>query len=328
MVELGALDVRPLLAAPERAAALRELVERAVRRQPADAILLSAGLDTSIIATVAVAAGHRPQAVTVCWDANAPDHDYAQELAERLELPHRVVWASGPALLAAMPAVIRILRSFDPMELRNSVVQYLGLAQAAALGALTCYVGDAADELFAGYSYMVAMDPPRLAAYTRELAGFMRFSAPRLGAALGVTVLSPYLDPEVVRFAVDCPSALKVGERAGERHGKWLLRLAFAHTLPERFCWRTKTAAEYGSGSTQLPSAVPELNLTAEQAAAAQEGVRLRDREHAYYYRLFRDAFPPPQDLDPAAPKRCPACGGPAPVTRSRYCPTCGAYPI
>jgi asparagine synthase (glutamine-hydrolysing) len=307
-------------------------VQRSVERRKAEAILLSAGLDTSIVASAAAAAGHRPLAVTVCWDGGAPDYGYAADLAARLELKHHVVWAGEVELMAAMPAVIRVLRSFDPMELRNAVVQHVGLVAASADGARSCYVGDAADELFAGYSYMVRMAPEALAAYSRELAGFMRFSAGRLGAALGVEVVSPYLDQEIVDFAVELPPAQKVGDHLGERHGKWLLRLAFADDLPERFTWRTKTPAEYGSGSTRLREAALErLDEDAFQAVcqtAGAEGVHLRDREQAFYYRVFREAFPAPRSLDMGAPKRCPECAAPTPDSRSRYCAICGAYPI
>lgn len=313
-------------------AALRRLLEGAVRARPAEGILLSGGLDTSILVALAHALGQRPVAVTVCWDRAAPDYAYAAELTGRLGLAHHVVWAGAEVLLGALPAVIRSLGSFDPMELRNSVVQYLGLARLAQLGIRSAWVGDGADELFAGYSYMAAMDPDRLAAYSRELAGFMRFSAPALGAAVGVQVVSPYLDQAIVAFAAALDPREKVGWREGERHGKWVLRRAGEDLLPERFVWRTKTPAEYGSGSTRLAEVVLERlpedafeRLRAE--ALARDGVRLRDREQAFYYGLFREQFGPPRER-PGAGRRCPACQGLLADVQSRYCGCCGAYPV
>ncbi len=313
------------------AARLRALLERAVRQRPADGILLSAGLDTSALAALACSLGFRPMAVTVCWDHGAPDYAYAAELAGRLGLEHHVVWADGDVLLAAVPRVVRVLRSFDPMELRNSTVQYLGLRELARLGATTAWVGDAADELFAGYSYMAAMEPDQLAAYTRDLVGFMRFSAAPLGQALGVTVRSPFLDPAVVDFAVGLDPREKVGWRGGERHGKWVLRQAVAKLLPPAFVWRTKTPAEAGSGSARLAE-VAEQRLSEEAfeqlraEAQASDGVRLRDREQAFYYRLYRAEFGPPREQ--AGEARCPECAGALGDPRSRYCACCGAYPI
>ena len=313
------------------AARLRQLLESVVWGRPAEGILLSAGLDTSAIAALAHAGGVRPLAVTVCWDEGVPDYGFATELARRLGFQHHVVWAGDQALLEAMPDVIAVLRSFDPMELRNSAVQYLGLRALRESGVRSAWVGDGADELFAGYSYMTAMEPDVLSAYTRELASFMHFSATPLGDSLGVEVLSPYLEREMIDFGVGLSPLDKVGERGGERHGKWVLRLAIEDLLPPRFVWRTKTPAEYGSGSTRLETAVldrlsePEFDdLQAE--AIADDGVRLRDREQALYYRLYRAQFGPPR-AEPGEP-RCPACQAPLVNPRSRYCGCCGEYPV
>jgi asparagine synthase (glutamine-hydrolysing) len=313
------------------AAQLRDLRHRAVLEHPAEGILLSAGLDTSAIAAVAHAGGFRPRAVTVCWDQEAPDYRFATELAQRLGLQHQIVWAGEEALLNAMPAVIGILRSFDPMELRNSVVQYLGLRALGEWGVRSAWVGDGADELFAGYSYMTAMLPEALSAYTRDLAGFMRFSATPLGKAVGVEVLSPYLEADIVAFAVELDPAEKVGRREDELHGKWVLRLAVQDLVPTSFVWRTKTPAEHGSGSTRLESAVlSRFNQTEFEAARTEalvgDGVRLRDREQAFYYRLYREQFGPPR-VEPGEP-RCPDCQGPLLSLQSRYCGRCGRYPI
>jgi asparagine synthase (glutamine-hydrolysing) len=270
-------------------------------------------------------------AVTVCWDEGVPDYGFATELVKRLGLEHKIVLADDHVLLEAIPEVIAILRSFDPMELRNSTVQYVGLRLLRDNGVRSAWVGDGADELFAGYSYMAAMEPDALRAYTRELASFMRFSATPLGDSLGVEVLSPYLDQEMVQFAVGLSPLEKVGERDGERHGKWVLRLAVEDLLPARFVWRTKTPAEYGSGSTRLETAVldrlspPEFEQISANALM-EDGVRLRDREQAFYYRLYRQQFGPPR-AEPGDP-RCPACQAPLANPRSRYCARCGEYPV
>ncbi len=313
------------------AAELRRLLARIVRERPADGILLSAGLDTSALAALAHEGGCHPLAVTVCWDREAPDFAFAVELARRLGLEHHVIWADADALLGAMPEVVGVLRTFDPMELRNSAVQYVALRELARLGARTAWVGDAADELFAGYSYMAAMEPDELAAYTRELASFMRFSAAPLGRALGVEVISPYLDPDVVRHGVELNPHEKVGWRDGERHGKWVLRLAVQDLLPSHFVWRTKTPAEYGSGSTRLVGAVLDRLSEADferirREARDADGVRLRDREQAYYYGVFRTRFQAPRTRHGVP--RCPECQAVLGSPRSRYCACCGAYPV
>src|SRR5262249_37730683 len=153
-----------------------------------------------------------------------------------------------------------------------------------------------------------------MSTYTRELVSFMRFSATPLGDWLGIEVFSPYLERDIVEFAISLSPLEKVGDRDGERHGKWVLRLAVQDMRPPRFVWGTETPAEYGSGSTRLEAAVLERLSEPEFAdleadAMMRDGVRLRDREQAFYYRLYREQFGPPRD-EPGD-VRCPACQAP-----------------
>ncbi len=140
----------------ERASAeLRRLLEREVAASPAEAILLSGGLDTSILALLySRAQPQKPlRAITVCLEENSisepdlrkvaeewgieagllpsPDKYFACSLARLLGLEHRVISVTARQLLDLMPEVIAHLETFDPMELRNSVVVYCGLRAAA-----------------------------------------------------------------------------------------------------------------------------------------------------------------------------------------------------
>src|SRR5579859_6023750 len=115
----GALAVADEL--PEAAARVREAVIRATARRPAECMLLSGGLDTAILAPLAHAGGMRA-AVTVLTCADAPDRPFAVAVASRLRWRHYVVEAPFDDLLTEMDFVVRTLRSFDPMEVRNSVV--------------------------------------------------------------------------------------------------------------------------------------------------------------------------------------------------------------
>ncbi len=79
----------------EPVATVRRLLDMAVRANLAQGMLLSAGLDTSIVAALAARQGTLRAAVTVCTDQSAPDYEYARELAEGLRLKHHLE-AFGP----------------------------------------------------------------------------------------------------------------------------------------------------------------------------------------------------------------------------------------
>lgn len=307
---------------------IRELLTSAVERHRCEAILLSGGLDTSIVAALAAPRGLR-LAVTVTV-GDAPDLPYATEIAARLGLEHVVLRRTLPELAAALPALIGIIGSFDGMFLRNDVVVYEGLREVARRGARRCWTGDGADELFAGYSFMFHKQPEEIERTVRQFAHTMRFNGPRIGEALGIDVHSPYLDPAVIELAKRLSGEELVVDRSGARLGKAPLRLAFAADLGDRHAYRRKDPIEIGSGATALGKHVAsdlESAFVPEAARIlAEDRVEIRDAEHLAYYLMYLDVFGGPPRGDPALPKECRGCHARGP--EGTYCTVCGAYPI
>jgi asparagine synthase (glutamine-hydrolysing) len=314
------------------AAHLKGLLERAVERSTADGILLSGGLDTSVLSAIAAKQGRRLWGVSVSVaGVDSPDEPFAKTMAERCGFTLRVLHPTLADLIAAMPAVIRVLGGFDPMELRNSVVAWLALEAAREEGIAAVLTGDAADELLAGYSYIINMPPERVRPYLDFLNGVMRFSSLPMAATLGVQAQLPYLDPAVREFALTLSREDLVSERDGRRFGKRVLREAFADLLPPQITWRVKTPIEHGSGSRALQKFVIDSVSNDEFEAArvrldVGDGVSLRDKEQFFYYRIYRTIFPAPRQQSGAA-KQCTACGGAVETTEQKYCRICGAYP-
>jgi asparagine synthetase B (glutamine-hydrolysing) len=307
---------------------LRELVEGAVRDRPAEAMLLSWGLDTSVLAPLA-ARGGTHAAVTVLVAPAALDGPYATRIARRLGWSHRIAQLSLDQLLGEVDLVVRVLRSFDPMELRNSIVIARALREAAALGATRVMTGDAADELFGGYTFMWAKPPGEFEEYSRRMAETMRFSSIPLGRELGVTVLAPYTDPEVVRFATGLAKELKVGPHGGTTFGKLVVREAFPEA---EACWRVNDPIEVGSGSRALSrylaERLPPDRFEAERRRIlAEDRVTIRDPEHLAYYRRFRAVFPDGLAGPRFGPSGCDGCGYDLEPPGTLLCRTCGAYP-
>ncbi len=308
---------------------LRDLITRAVEERRCEAILLSGGLDTSIVATVARDHGLRV-AVTVAVGDDPPDLAFATSLARSLDIPHVILRRTLDDLYASLPGLIKLIGTFDGMFLRNDVVVYEGLREVAARGLRSCWTGDAADELFAGYSFMFERPAEEIEATVRRFAASMRFNGPAIGRALGVAVHSPYLHPEVIAYAAHLPGAAMVMERDGRRMGKAPLRHAFADLLPDSHVFRRKDPIEVGSGATRLKEHVAARVGDGFAVEAArileQDRVRIRDAEHLGYYRLYREVFGGPPRPDPALPKECPGCHARGPM--GTYCTVCGAYPI
>jgi asparagine synthase (glutamine-hydrolysing) len=310
------------------ARALRSRVEESVARRPADCLVLSGGLDTSILAPLA-AKGGTHVAVTVLASSDAPDRPYATAVAEALGWEHRVLDVTLDDLLSEVDFVVRELKTFDPMEIRNSIVIARALREAARLGVRSVMTGDGADELFGGYSFMWAKPDREFETYSRRMAETMHFSSFPLGRSLGLEVHAPYIDPRIVEFAVQLPKRLKVGNREGSPMGKWVLRWAFPEAIA---CWRRKDPIEVGSGSARLPALFAE-RISAEEFSAEQRRIReedriqIRDPEHLGYYRAFQRIHGTSPMGERFRAGSCAGCGFSLPRPEATFCPTCGKFP-
>ena len=166
--------------------------------------------------------------------------------------------------------------------------------------------GDGADELFTGYSYMWELD---LNSYLPELARRMKFSAPLLGKSLGIEVKQPFLDKELVAFALTINPKDKVKKIGDKKWGKWILRKSFEENLPPEITWREKTPLEYGSGTYHLREII-SAQITNEELREKEKvyPVQFINKEHLYYYEIFRKVvgdIPTPKENETP----CPFCG-------------------
>jgi asparagine synthase (glutamine-hydrolysing) len=322
---------RRSLARPDGGPALklRILLRAAVRTSRAEGILLSGGLDTSILAHLASECG-LVEAVTVVCAEDAPDREHAARVARRLGLEHHVVDEGLEGALREAPLVCHVMRTFDPMEVRNSAVVARALREARVLDVQRVMTGDGADELFGGYSFMWTKDAREFAASTARMSRIMRFSSVALGRALGVEVVTPFLDPRIREFALTLSKDDVIGERGGTLHGKLILREAFPDVGNR---WRRKDPIETGSGSARAPEffrgrVTEEVFQRERRRILGEDGVEIRDPEHLAYYDAFVRVFRgrPPLVRDGRDP--CPKCRYEMPSPDSDFCVTCGAWPV
>jgi asparagine synthase (glutamine-hydrolysing) len=312
---------------------LRTLVIDRVLASSADGILFSGGLDTSVLAAIAKNQGRRLRAIMVSVaEGTGLDEPFALIMAHRLGLELEILRPTLQELADRMPELVGLLRTFDPMELRNSIVAYIGIEAAVKRGISAVLTGDAADELFAGYNFMFNMPAEQLLLCIRHLNEIMHFTSEVIGREHGLGIDSPYASLPMREFAVSLDYKDLVCEYEGRRFGKRILREAFTDMLPREIVWRLKTPIEYGSGSTALRQiaerSISDADFERERGRAASEDfVKLRDKEQTFYYRMYRRVFPPPRELSRTS-KTCTGCQAPVSRLDMKYCRMCGAYPI
>ena len=307
---------------------LRELFEEAVHRNLTDGILLSGGLDTSVITAAAGKFG-KLRGITVAF-GDAPDVSYATTVADLFGLQHRIVSIDLETAEAAAQDVIEVMKTFDPMEVRNDATILIGLRAAKEEGLRGVLTGDAGDELFAGYSFLFEKGYDQLDQRLENMWKTMRFSSAPLARNLGIEAKLPFLDDEFKAFAMSISPKLKVHEERGRVYGKWILRKAFEGALPDTVVWRIKMPIEQGSGTSNLPNYFASRMSddqfeTQKQNCLEHDGVRINDKEHLLYYEAFKEKFGIPRGMGEGA-KKCKSCGAWL-MQVMNYCRTCGAFP-
>jgi asparagine synthase (glutamine-hydrolysing) len=312
----------------------RALVNKVVQKNMAEGILFSAGTDTSIIAYEAVKFNPDIKAITVSFKQGKPrDTEYVKKMVDFLKLNHEFRVFDIEEAVDAAKDVVKVLKTFDPMDVRNTVPAYIGLKRAKELGIKTVLTGDALDELF-GYPWQFHLSETEFAKALSDMWGEMAFSSTPMGNSVGVTVKAPYLDPLFMDYAKNLPVKLKVKvEEDGVKYGKWLLRKAYAELIPKEVIWRGKAPLEQGTGTWVLPEYFDKTMATDEYEEKKKliletDDVILTSKEQLLYYEIFRKTFGIPSEVyNDKSGKQCPNCKGHV-NTKIGFCKICGTYPI
>ena len=295
---------------------LRKKFADAMKRNCADGILFSGGLDSALVA----AFSRDSKAVSVGLDSYSEDQFYAKAVAKFLNLDHHYITVSIEEALAVIPDVIRILKSFDPV-VPNDVAVYIGLKYAKDMHVQSMMTGDGSDEIFAGYSFMQEIE--NLDQYLTRMYSSMRFSSNQIGQYFGLRIRQPFLDDEIVAFGRDLDVGCKIRHENGIVWGKWILRKAFEGVLPKDILWQSKRALEYGSGMTHLRKVITDMVSDEEFDCAREEyPVKFWNKEHFYYYRIYREvvgAVPTPGKGQVS----CRCCGAGV-DENALHCKVCG----
>jgi asparagine synthase (glutamine-hydrolysing) len=299
---------------PTDAGAVRAALEESVRSHlMADAppgVLLSGGLDSSIIAACAArSAGRRAEGGAGLHTFSiglegSPDLAAAEEVAAHVGSVHHGFRFTVQEGLDALSDVVHHLETYDVTTVRAATPMYLMARRIRALGVKVVLSGEGADELFGGYLYFHrAPDARALHAETlRKLDRLHLYDCLRANkamAAWGVEARVPFLDTAFLDVAMGLSPAAKLsGARAGGgRMEKHLLREAFADALPPRVAWRQKEQFSDGVGYGWIDS----LRAHAARAVADRQLAHAADRfphnppatKEAYLYRaLFAAHFP------------------------------------
>ena len=316
---------------------LRRAFEQAVHRQLMTdvpyGVLLSGGLDSSLVAACAakfsrerIEDGDRSEA---WWPrlhsfaiglADSPDLAAAQIAAEALGTVHHGFVYTFQEGLDAVPEVIRHLETYDVTTIRAATPMYLLARRIKAMGVKMVLSGEGSDEIFGGYLYF--HKAPSAEAFheetVRKLDALHAYDCLRANKAMmawGVEARVPFLDLEFIDVAMAMDAAYKMaGPGRIEKHA---LREAFEGALPKEILWRQKEQFSDGVGYgwiDGLKAHADDLISDREfAAAAARFPFNTPDTKEAYFYRRIFEQFYPGEACAATVPGgKSIACSSPA----------------
>lgn len=297
------LDKQPELDEPVRQIAeeLRRRLAVAVEKRIGNGEAgswLSGGLDSSAIVALA-----RPHLATFHTFAagvpGASDLEHARAVADFVKSNHHEVVVAFQDMLSVLPKVIYHLESFDALLVRSSITNHL-VARMASDYVPSVFSGEGGDELFAGYEYIKKIDPEKIADELVDITGRLHNTAlqrvDRSAAAFGIKAHVPFLDPEVVDYALRIPVRYKLSSDIE----KWILRRAMDGLLPEQVLRRTKAKFWEGAGVGEQMAEYAGQHVTDkdfQQERTLKNGWILNTKEELFYYRIFREHFGELHDL-------------------------------
>ena len=304
---------------------LRENLKEIVQKYSDSSLLLSGGLDSSILACLM-----KPKfSIVTSLGTDSMDIEYARRIARKYSENHIECVVDFDDIIMTVPHIVKTFKTFDPLEIRNSAVIYLGLKTSRDQGFMSVVTGDGADELFAGYNYMQRYfsNLEKLQSILEDLWTIMKFSSRKIGESLGVVVNTPYLEKQFYSLATSIGIDEKVGEHENKKWGKFILRKTFEDEMGSTV-WRNKMALEQGSGfekiSVKFHDLIDDEEFNNESKRVLIDGVKLKNKEHLYYYRIYESFFGSPVK-EPCETKRCSFCSSCLSYPKYRY--TCGAFP-
>ncbi|MCY0993517.1 asparagine synthase B [Nannocystis sp. ILAH1] len=302
------------------AAGLRERFEAAVdKRLMSDVplgVLLSGGLDSSLVAALAARLarrrdpGARLQSFAIGVDGDSPDLRAAREVAAFIGTEHHEVRLDLDDGVEALRAIIWHTESYDIPTVRASVPMYRLSRYIRDQGVKVVLSGEGSDEVFGGYLYFYfAEGEDAFQRETVERVKNLHFSdvlrADKSTMAHGVEARVPFLDLAFLDLAMTIDPALKRPLAPGaDREGrmeKALLRAAFADPadplLPPAVLWRQKEQFSDGVGYGWVERLKAHAEATVSDLELAEAGERFPHEtpttKEGYLYRaLFSSLFP------------------------------------
>ena len=301
--------------------AIRTSLESAVKRQMMSdvpfGVLLSGGLDSSIIAAIMMKFATKrieTDDTQMAWWPRlhsfaiglegSPDLAAAQIAADHIGTVHHEVHFTIQEALDALKDVVYHLETYDITTIRASTPMFLLSKVIKSMGIKMVLSGEGSDELFGGYLYFDKAPSAKdfHEETVRKLFKLHLYDCLRANkslAAWGVEGRVPFLDIEFMDTAMNQNPKDKMSNKLAKkkRIEKHILREAFEDLLPPEIAWRQKEQFSDGVGYSWIDTLkeITSEKVTDQMFSNAHHRFPINtplNKEEYYYRSLFEEAFP------------------------------------
>ena len=278
---------------------LMEATEKRMMDGAVEGILLSGGLDSSLITFMAHEIKSDIECFTVSMEG-AQDLPLARDVTKFLGLKHHVLMFGEKEIKEVLSRAIYHIEMFEESCVHGAIANFLA-GRFVSPHTNCVFTGEGADEFLAGYDgqFKQGKNREEVASIVDRLANAAHNTAlqrlDRLSAANGIETRMPFLDTRVVDFCLKIPLQCKI--HSPEQVGKWVLRQAFEGRLPEHIIYQTKRFFAQGSGVAFIMRAQAEKHVSAYELAehnSIASNPWLASVEELYYYQIFKRSFSQP----------------------------------
>ena len=296
---------------------LRQMLEESVYKQlmcdVPYGVLLSGGLDSSIIAAIASKFSKNRiesnDSEEAWWPRlhsfaigleGSPDLAAARIVADAIGTVHHECLYTIQEGLDSLRDVIYHLETYDVTTIRAATPMYLMARKIKSMGIKMVLSGEGADEIFGGYLYF-HMAPSKEELHKETVLKIQKLSkydclrANKSMAAWGIEARVPFLGKDFLEYSMNIDPEDKMCK--GDKTEKYILRKAFDGLIPDEVLWRQKEQFSDGVGYDWIDSlkenADENISNNMLDNAERKYPIHSPTTKEAYYYReIFAEMFP------------------------------------
>lgn len=237
---------------------LEESIKNRVKSDKKIAVLVSGGVDSSVIAKLVLKYSKNVCFYNISTERKSIDKEFAEKLEHSLDIKIKYIYVKEDDVIKAIPTIIKIIETADPVKVSIASAFYFLAKQMQKDKIKVVLIGNGADSLFCGFARFFSQYSPtkdtisrlRKLYYTdcyRDDTIFMNF---------GIEPRFPYLDKALVKYVVSLPDNYKISVD----RKKIILRDIASKYMPKELADRPKKAIQYGSGFDKLLTKYRKIN--------------------------------------------------------------------